>query len=856
MKKRVLSLLLCLIMALSLIPTAAFATEVADVEEPATAVENATAVEPQAAADSQVAVQKGGHGWPVSDPTYDHIDVRVAGKLTITKKVNGVVTGTPQTVNVTVSEVSATVNGNAVNFYKKPGQGTENEWRVDRSGLKTSDTITINCTLTINDNNTTVDFNKTYSEAELKAAVQECPNHHGFDINITAEQIDDTITKTVGFFTANEDQGLLNTNQKKVIHEDLVVGTAFPATPTTDAKEGYELDGWYAADENGEKTGTEKVTNFPATVTDNAYYVAVWKAKAPATGSLTIEKKVTAPDGANIPASFTFTVTGPNDYRHEVIVTAAENWTKTLTGLPVGTYTVTETDANIDGYKLTTTYAGTTNGSEVTISDANTTIGVTNTYEKVYGDDQINRASLTIVKKDARTGEVLPNVEFTLTGMEGNSIEVTNSEGKATFNSLQPGSYTLKETGVPAGYATWNLDLPILVKANDQPTKEELVGDKFVKTYDCTATIDVNANQNIVYYFNQMFTFEYGALVLFNEPIASVSVDVTKKVEQLGNASGEGTFTFHAKLNLEHSLGGQVAADAFPGYPSDIHLYLDGTELRADNEGIYTFQLTASSKAAATAKLEVKGTMYDLYDLFVYVWEEAGTADHWTYDTEMQGFNIGYDRDTNTYTTVIGFDPVTELTFVNQYDYTYTATLDITKIVERKRGSRNPGKADFTFEASYVDPSNKEKEVLVELDSLTIKTTGGEKRYTEGWTLTIPEKAFDEEGWAVLVISEVNGKLSGWTYDKEVYTLYVSKNGEIFNGGIPQTLNDNEEVVPGINLEFTNSYYKRTSSPNPPENKPVKSVKTGDMGIAMYAMTSLLSLGGAALVIKKRKDEK
>ena len=104
--------------------------------------------------------------------------------------------------------------------------------------------------------------------------------------------IQNTITKTVGFFTADNDQGLLNTDQENVIYSGLLVNSTFPDVPTTNPVEGYEFDGWYAADANGAKTGTDKVTTFPTTVTDDAYYVAVWKAAAPTTGSLTITKTV------------------------------------------------------------------------------------------------------------------------------------------------------------------------------------------------------------------------------------------------------------------------------------------------------------------------------------------------------------------------------------------------------------------------------------------------------------------------------------------------------------------------------------------------------------------------------------
>ena len=47
------------------------------------------------------------------DGKLDHIDVRVAGKLTITSKVNGEVISS-EDINVTVSNVSAVLNGEEI----------------------------------------------------------------------------------------------------------------------------------------------------------------------------------------------------------------------------------------------------------------------------------------------------------------------------------------------------------------------------------------------------------------------------------------------------------------------------------------------------------------------------------------------------------------------------------------------------------------------------------------------------------------------------------------------------------------------------------------------------------------------
>ena len=82
MKRKIISLLLCLVMALSLIPTVAFGV------------------------DDVVSA--------------NHIDVRVDAKLTIEKQVNGATqSGYPKDYNVKVTSVTGTVNGNPITFSKK-----------------------------------------------------------------------------------------------------------------------------------------------------------------------------------------------------------------------------------------------------------------------------------------------------------------------------------------------------------------------------------------------------------------------------------------------------------------------------------------------------------------------------------------------------------------------------------------------------------------------------------------------------------------------------------------------------------------------------------------------------------------
>lgn len=197
----------------------------------------------------------------------------------------------------------------------------------------------------------------------------------------------------------------------------------------------------------------------------------------------------------------------------------------------------------------------------------------------------------------------------------------------------------------------------------------------------------------------------------------------------------------------------------------------------------------------------------------------------------------------------------------------YKATVEIEKIVKKTGGNVAPGKEEFVFVAYY-----KGAEKNMPVGEARIITNGVET-YTGTPTLTVPASAFkldaNGDGTVTLYVSEVKGSSAGWTYDAKVYELVMTvKNYEfagIRNGAeiefVPSIDSVPEGQLPSgdsdtVTLQFTNEF-SQTNTPNRPHkpSKPITSVKTGDAGVAMYAMSGLLSLGGAALFMKKRKDE-
>ena len=152
------------------------------------------------------------------------------------------------------------------------------------------------------------------------------------------------------------------------------------------------------------------------------------------TGSLQINKTV---EGLAENRAFTFEITGPNSYSKQVTINADEFYENkgsyTINGLAPGTYTVTEQNADEEGY-VCTTKVNSTLASTTTVcvkKNQKTTVNFVNTYsqehfidisgEKVWNvGTNDNLASVTVglfakdsadnfapvdVNKDGTTGE-------------------------------------------------------------------------------------------------------------------------------------------------------------------------------------------------------------------------------------------------------------------------------------------------------------------------------------------------------------------------------------------------------------------------------------------------------------------
>jgi uncharacterized protein YegL len=150
-----------------------------------------------------------------------------------------------------------------------------------------------------------------------------------------------------------------------------------------------------------------------------------------------------------------FTVTGPNNYTQTVTYGDFSGGSShTFENVLVGTYTVTENNAALDGFNVQTEYSS-ENGEITLVENVPGTVTVTNTYSKQV-------ASLTITKEFAgETGELNDDyknaISFTVTGPNNYKCTVTygqfsnKANNSHTIPNLPVGTYTVTENNAALG---------------------------------------------------------------------------------------------------------------------------------------------------------------------------------------------------------------------------------------------------------------------------------------------------------------------------------------------------------------------------------------------------------------------
>lgn len=924
MKKRILSLLLSLIMVLSLLPTTAWAAygenwggwgDWSPAHAESLAWNYATITE---------STSGGFNAEETSIPSGATITVKVGettltqgggtnGKYTMPSGINAS-NNTPVTISVSKGfyVVRVLLCCNDENGYNC--QTSQTEQAFSKMGSVDGTAVTMTLGEIWNNSTHRSNYKDPYWLMVMVAKVPE-PVYVGYDAG-TLSFTNALVSQADGTWVSGTNTREYTTNDGNVLHTVLDITSEAKAAA---AAQGLTFAGWkltyynnYTKNSNAFSDALEQYTDISKNVNEritlftHAKLVAQWEANdappAPTTGNLTITKVLDG-NGASAAANkeFTFTV------KNEAGATVA---TKTITGagsvtvndLPLGTYTVTESGADITGYTLETKYndevrdsynVTLTNEADASAADGSrtcrpnpdldpdptpttpttpttpsATVIVTNTYtpvktsvavQKVW-DDSENKYQ---TRPESITVQLLADGQ----AVSGKTATLNAAnDWKDTFNDLNKYSYTANGA-TEITYTVKELDV-------DSNYTASVEGNKItntLKTGDLTITKENTGATPASVTFNVTGPHDYNKEVVLNAdnnwtttltglPVGTYNVTEQRDSAKVGcytlaNVKGEGGVEVTAN-------GGSITiTNTYEHETLDIPVSKvwkgdeENQELRPTSITVNLMNgATVVDTKELTAENNWKATFEDVrkYD------DNNALIDYTVVEAPVANYKAG----------VVTPDNNGGYTITNELAPTeYTATVDIEKIVKKTGGNVAPGKEEFVFVAYY---EGTEKNVAVGEAKII---TDGERTYTSEMVLTVPASAFkldnNGNGTVTLYVSEISGASAGWTYDPTVYTLVMTvenyafagiKSGDEIEftpiiGSVPDG-QGSDGASTNITLKFTNEF-SQTKTPNRPHKpgKPITSVKTGDAGVAMYAMSGLLSLGGAALFMKKRKDE-
>ncbi len=189
----------------------------------------------------------------------------------------------------------------------------------------------------------------------------------------------------------------------------------------------------------------------------------VWLTDEIGTGTLKIIKIVEAPDGVEVPEIYRFTLTGGGQNEPCEAYTDVDNATGELVAcfknLAPGSYTLTENDADISGYRCSTVFTVNreqTPGTVTVTAGSETIVYCTNTYTRNSSGHSDSYGADITVYKTGTDGQALSGATFVLKNSRGREAyqATSGSSGVVRFTNVSSGSYTLLEKSAPDGYVT------------------------------------------------------------------------------------------------------------------------------------------------------------------------------------------------------------------------------------------------------------------------------------------------------------------------------------------------------------------------------------------------------------------
>ena len=353
---------------------------------------------------------------------------------------------------------------------------------------------------------------------------------------------------------------------------------------------------------------------------------------AATTGKIVVTKNVVMPVGDNTivrDKEYSFTITQENGtYSETKKVTIGDNNTGSVTfeNVPFGNYTVTESDAGMQGYAVTTT-SDPANGT-VTVSDtADGNITFTNTYTKNTVEAN---GSLTIAKEFGSDSAFNTENWANATGSKQLTFTIVK-EGETNGTNV---TLPTNDTTNPWTYTVNNLSV-------GEYTVTEIGAD--VTGYDLTVSNDKQGTSNDGKTGTVTVTGDETSTITFTNTYEKINADLVVYKNVTGNRGNYSSKAFTFRLTLtqptfEVVAAGNVAQTPVNSAPSEINysspwyriVRQDGTK----EEGSVTVGMALEFNLGNGERLE----LYANGDRYDYEVKETNSLGH---DTTVNGNDKG-----------------------------------------------------------------------------------------------------------------------------------------------------------------------------------------------------------------------
>ena len=463
--KRTLSTILALVMLLAMVPTMVFAA---------------------------------GHTWEEAEAKYDrvssfdHVDIRVDGDLTITTKTDDTQTGVETKAVKVVYPVKVTVtHEDGTSMERTFNSAASYEWRWTGIRVVKTDKITVTGKLQVEGETATHDFSKTYQgRNDFIQAILDCDGFQGLDFNIKAEELIEIVSPKGELTISKTNVGAAPSSVSFAVSGPDNYSAA--VTLNADNNWTYKLDklayGRYTVTETTKNTpfGYNCTTTVNGVTTDNAVVTINDSNKAAAVNFTNTYSHVTTTftvnkvwnddnDRDNLRPNFVNVVLmNSANKAGEATLNAANQWSYTWDGLRKYddnggeiVYTVVETSNDNN-------YTASVEGSTITNTHKVDMVVVTMT--KVWKDDD-NRNGVRPESVDIQlyaNGEAYGDIVTVEANNKG--VWTYTWDGLYANENGEPIVYTVKEVNVDENYtASYSEDTLTITNTHEPETVSKTV---------------------------------------------------------------------------------------------------------------------------------------------------------------------------------------------------------------------------------------------------------------------------------------------------------------------------------------------------------------------------------------------